>query len=245
MNRYYLYLLLSLSLVLGAISLQAQNVGIGNPNPLEKLHISGGNLRVDALASPDTNVVVSDIDGKIINLDAGSTGQVLTSQGAGRAPIWANAGATVPSSDKIHFLRLTGAPSVTVNTSSASSLTLLTHNFIPANDTVIFSFSAQGRISSTVVLSSQLHTYVFRVIVNGVNYQQVYCHLVHNGAASVTSAFLPTNFSFPVPVNPGSNNTITVQVLTLFTASGSQTLTYDTSAFTQFATSMIYDFQTN
>jgi hypothetical protein len=227
--------------------INAQNVGIGTTTPFEKLHVNG-NVQIDGLASSDSNVVLSNFDGKLINLNSGQAGEVLTSRGQGSAPIWAVPGAIPPppaDQSKIHFLALTGAPSVTCNTSSASSMTLLTHTFTPANDTVIFNFSSEGRVSSTVALAAQSHTYVFRVIVNGTNYRQTYFDVVHNGAGSVLSGFVPANFSMPVPVTAGVSNTISVQVLTLFTVSGSQTLTYDTSAFTQYATSTIYDFRTN
>jgi len=233
----------SIILILLCQHTNAQNVGIGTATPMEKLHISG-NVQIDGLASADTNVVLSNFDGKLINLNTGATGQVLTSQGAGRAPIWAAAGASTPIQDKIHFLALTGAPSVVCSSVSAGSLTLLTHTFTPVNDTVIFNFSSEGRVSGAS-LAPQSHTYVFRVILNGVNYRQTYAHVVHNGAGSVATGFVPANFSMPMPVNVGLANTIQVQILTLFTVSGTLTLTYDTSAFTQYATSTIYDFKTN
>jgi hypothetical protein len=240
----YIYAFIAFIFLVQINIAQGQNVGIGTATPMEKLHING-NIQVDGLASADTNVVLSNFDGKLINLNAGNAGEVLTSQGAGRAPIWAAAGAATPTQDKIHFMALTGAPSVACSPSSASTLTLLTHTFTPANDTVIFNFSSEGRISSTVTLAAQAHTYVFRVIVNGSSYRQTYFDLVHNGAGGVTSAFLPANFSMPVPVTAGASNTIQVQVITMFTISGTLTLTYDTSAFTQYATSTIYDFKTN
>ena len=51
----------------------AQNVGIGVATPTEKLHVAG-NLRLDNAFMPGN--------------DAGITGQVLVSQGAGVAPVW-------------------------------------------------------------------------------------------------------------------------------------------------------------
>ena len=192
--------------------------------------------------------MLSDVNGKLINLGPGNTGEVLTSQGAGVSPIWTAPGAITPAADKIHFNTLTNVPSIlstTVTNSSAPTLTLLTHNFTPTNDTVLFNFSSEGRLTSTVSLAAQPHTFVFRVIVNGTTYKQSYHHVVHNRAGATTSGFLPASFTIPVVVNPNVNNIIQVQVITIFTASGSITLTYDTSAFSQFAYSIVHDFKTN
>ncbi|MEM0998604.1 MAG: hypothetical protein AAGN35_16215 [Bacteroidota bacterium] len=84
MKRILLPLLLLLGLPLFSL---AQNVGIGITTPMEKLHVDGS-VRSNALASADTNVVVSDVNGTLINLAPGNSGQVLLSQGAGRAPQW-------------------------------------------------------------------------------------------------------------------------------------------------------------
>lgn len=92
MNKLLLPLLLLLVLFTGSI--QAQNVGIGTTTPLEKLHVNGL-IRTDPLASADSNVVLSDVNGTLINLGSGNSGQALLSQGPGRAPVWGNPPAPV------------------------------------------------------------------------------------------------------------------------------------------------------
>ena len=70
---------LCLLIVFGDL-VHAQNVGIGTSTPAQKLHVNG-NLRFDGALMPNGN--------------AGSTGQVLISQGPGVAPIWGPVGGLI------------------------------------------------------------------------------------------------------------------------------------------------------
>jgi hypothetical protein len=63
----------------------AQFVGIGTMNPMEKLHVAG-NLRVDGLLGVDTRLVAADVNGTLVEIVNGSTGQVLTQTVTG--PAW-------------------------------------------------------------------------------------------------------------------------------------------------------------
>ncbi len=67
----------------------AQNVGIGTATPLDKLHVVG-NVRVSSLAGVGTRIVSSDAVGTLLNVAAGTNGQVLTQTAGG--PVWQNAG---------------------------------------------------------------------------------------------------------------------------------------------------------
>jgi hypothetical protein len=66
-------------------SVHAQNVGIGVPIPLEKLHVAG-NVRVNNLSGVGTRMVGSDANGTLVNIAAGTNGQVLTQTAGG--PAW-------------------------------------------------------------------------------------------------------------------------------------------------------------
>src|ERR1019366_9159725 len=65
------------SLVLGGTGVDAVNLGIGMTNPAQTLDVAG-NVQFSGALMP--------------NALAGTSGEVLTSQGAGTAPIWAAAG---------------------------------------------------------------------------------------------------------------------------------------------------------
>ncbi|MBL7765061.1 MAG: collagen-like protein [Chitinophagaceae bacterium] len=53
------------------------NIGIGQPYPLERLHV-GGNIRATSLAGVGDRLVRSDANGTLQNIAAGTTGQILT-----------------------------------------------------------------------------------------------------------------------------------------------------------------------
>lgn len=74
------------AILLGGNWLSAQNVGIGTNTPLEKLHVVGGNLRVNNLAGVGVRIVGSDANGTLTIVAPGTNGQVLTQTGAG--PAW-------------------------------------------------------------------------------------------------------------------------------------------------------------
>jgi len=71
-------LLLQLALFMGWLA--GQNVGIGTSTPTERLHVAG-NLRLDNAFMPGNN--------------AGMSGQILRSAGAGVPPYWASVGGII------------------------------------------------------------------------------------------------------------------------------------------------------
>ena len=71
---------------------KAQNVGIGTNTPSEKLHVVGG-ARITSLNGGTYRLVQSDINGVLNNITDGTSGQFLTTSGAGMLS-WANGGYT-------------------------------------------------------------------------------------------------------------------------------------------------------
>lgn len=140
--------LLALAFTCSALSfLDAQNVGIGTASPLDKLHVAG-NVRVNGLAGVGIRMVGSDANGTLVNISAGTNGQVLTQTGGGPAlqPITAwlttgNAGlnggnTTTPGTN---FLGTTDAQNVDFRTNNLvrGRLSALGEFFIGAINTVL------------------------------------------------------------------------------------------------------------
>jgi len=225
----------------------SQNVGIGNSNPQDKLHVSGY-LRSDNLQSlADTVVILATPEGRIISLNAGTSGQVLTSQGTGLAPKWQTpaAGGTPSVTSKIHTKFLPALVSATVDNSSAPTVTLLNHTFTPINDTVILNFNASGWVTASTMATTPGHPFLFRMEVNGTTIKQVSAAPHRNTSSSADRGRLTVSYSYPVQVNPGVSNTVVIRILTLFTAAGSITMTFDPSTLSNSANLIIYDSPTN
>lgn len=134
MRHFRLFLLLSALLINGFAF--SQNVGIGISTPLQKLHVNG-NLRFDGALMPNGN--------------AGSTGQVLISQGAGVAPIWGPVGglittykntATRTTINSTAFIPITGL-SRTITLTSNAAVIISTYGSM---ETFSTSFGGSGAI---------------------------------------------------------------------------------------------------
>ncbi|MCS7027345.1 MAG: hypothetical protein NZ519_01145 [Bacteroidia bacterium] len=120
----------------------SQNVGIGTATPLERLDVSG-NLRFSGALMPGGN--------------AGTTGQILVSQGAGVAPIWS----TVAGS-QITSVSLSGYREGTTTTWSTVTGMTLTFTARATSAYVMFSASGYGYTNSM----SYVQFRVFNVTTN-------------------------------------------------------------------------------
>ncbi|MCP4439284.1 MAG: hypothetical protein GY810_10125 [Aureispira sp.] len=122
----------TLPLLLGAMSTNAQNVGIGTNTPTEKLHVNGG-VRIANLAGTNSRLVQSDATGVLSNVADGTAGQVLTTDGAGTIS-WTNSTATawgllgnVGTSDATNFLGTTDAQDMVFKTNNVENMRINTN----------------------------------------------------------------------------------------------------------------------
>lgn len=196
MKSYRIRFLLIACILFLCSSTFAQNVGIGTATPLDKLHVAGF-IRSNSLASIDSNIVLSDVNGRLINMNAGTSGQVLTSQGAGRAPAWGTASgstaidiykanATRTTINSTSFISITGL-SITVNLTTNAKLMISTYGSL---ETFSTSFSGSGCI-----------TQVFQ---NGVAIPDMFQTLDLNDAAGYSNSIGFWSMSNMVDLTPGS-----------------------------------------
>jgi hypothetical protein len=98
MRLSYNLSLLILSLISG-IPVYTQNVGIGVPNPLQKLHV-GGSIRADGLASAGTGMITTNANGDLLRTNfSGNVNDVLRGNGTFGAAATLPSGAMITSTN--------------------------------------------------------------------------------------------------------------------------------------------------
>lgn len=172
-------------LVLAALGLRAQNVGIGTSTPAEKLHVAGF-IRSNSLASADTNVVVSDVNGKLINLAPGTAGQVLKSQGPGRRPIWGPA----PGSVQVYGVFATRT---LINSAVFTQIGGLSQT-ITLSFPATVSITTYGSLETTSAFYGGSGT-ITQLFMNGVAVPNAFQTVDINDAAYVTNTIVPWSFT--------------------------------------------------
>jgi hypothetical protein len=223
--------------------LPAQNVGIGLAAPMDRLHVAGS-IRSAALASTDTSVTLADFNGRIIALPAGATGQVLTSQGPARAPRWATASGSAGGA--VYTAVLNTVTSATVSNLGSPALILLSKTITPVNDTVLVTFSANAIVTASTVPAAPLVHYGFQVRTGVFSLKEWWVHPHTNTAGlGINQGKLSVSFTYPVAVTPGTPVNINIFLRAQNTASGSQTIQFDTGAMWGSAALIIQDIATN
>jgi hypothetical protein len=177
--------LLAVWAMLSGIGVYAQNVGIGTSTPAEKLHVAGF-VRSNSLASADTNVVVSDINGKMINLAPGTAGQVLKSQGPGRRPVWGPA----PGSVQVYGVFATRT---LINSTAFIPIAGLSQTITLTSPATV-SITTYGSMETTSSFYGGSGT-ITQLFNNGVAIPNAFQTVDINDAAYVTNTIMPWSFT--------------------------------------------------
>lgn len=156
------------------------NVGVGTANPLQKMHIVG-NLRFDGALMPAGN--------------AGTTGQVLVSQGAGTPPVWQSLGNLI-SNYKVSATR------TLINSTSFIQITGLTQTVVLTSNAQVM-ISTYGSLETTSTLNGGSGTIV-QVFNNGVAIPDMFQTTDVNDGAGFTGTIAHWTMTNMLTLTPGS-----------------------------------------
>lgn len=156
------------------------NVGIGVSAPAEKLHVNG-NLRFDGALMP--------------NGSAGTSGQLLISQGPGTAPAWAPIGGVISNYKNTPTRTLISSTAFTQITGLSRSITLTT------NADVIISTFGSIETTSGVNGGSQAIIQVFN---NGVAISDLFQTIDVQDAGAFVNTIAPWSMMNSVSLTPGT-----------------------------------------
>lgn len=165
------------------------NLGIGTTSPSQKLDVVG-NVQFSQALMPNAN--------------AGTSGQVLISQGANTAPIWNS-----PYGGNIQYAK--GTTDITMNSTTFADMTDMTITFTPKHNVVFLNFSAAG----DMVASGAAMAYCsFKIVKDGTD-------VANAGTGSLTTDYddytgtataWNAHFTmFPINVTVGVQTTIKIQ----------------------------------
>ncbi|MEW6773463.1 MAG: hypothetical protein AB1304_05635 [Bacteroidota bacterium] len=179
----------------GIVSLNGSNFGVGTSAPAQRLDVSG-NVQFSGALMPSGN--------------AGTSGQILTSQGPGLPPVWQTPASIPLYGNNAQSVKLTGM----VNTTSTSWVNMpgMSITMTPQHNKVFIFASVAARLTDNSGMAQYgLATMYIRILVNGVEQAISKCVLTDyddaNGGVTGGSAAISG-----VPVNVTIGSPITVQL---------------------------------
>jgi hypothetical protein len=134
------------------------------------------------------------------NNNAGTTGQILQSQGAAAAPIWSNPSRTYS---------VTGTTDATCTSATWVLCPQMTYIFTPMKNTVNLAFSASGYGYTNSMAYVAFRARVNATVIKG-TMEKIQSYF-DDGWNSYTITTWSASLILPVTVNPGVPNTIDVQ----------------------------------
>lgn len=179
----------------GIVSLNGNNFGVGTTAPAQRLDVSG-NIQFSGALMPSGN--------------AGTSGQILTSQGPGLPPVWQTPASIPLYGNNAQSVKLTSM----VNTTSTSWVNMpgMSITMTPQHNKVFIFASVAARLTDNSGMAQYgMATMYIRILVNGVEQAISKCVLTDydnaNGVVTGGSAAISG-----VPVNVTIGSPITVQL---------------------------------
>jgi len=169
------------------------NVGIGTQTPQKTLHVNGS-LQVVNELNVGGNATTAG--------SAGTTGQILTSNGAGAAPTWKTLNTSSGTISSANYVQGTTEATVTVgNTADVPGVTLTVT--VPAGMTQTFLFTILGYATNfpSGGVSSQG---VFSLLQNNVKISSAYTTKIGSGGGGLNDLPVPVTFLKSVTLTAGT-----------------------------------------
>ncbi len=180
----------------GVLSVNGTNIGVGTTSPAQRLDVAG-NVRFSGALMPAGN--------------AGTSGQILTSQGPGLAPVWQTPASIPLYGNNAQSVKLTTMQSTT--SGSWANIPGMSITMTPTHNRVYIFASVAGRLTDNTGMAQfgQAAMYI-RILVNGVEQAISKCIITDyddmNGVIAGGSAAIA---GVPVTVTIGSPITVQLQ----------------------------------
>lgn len=206
------------------------DVGIGINSPQGALDVTSSN---NGILIPRVILTAANVQAPVVNPAGGALPQgtlVYNTNSSGTVPndvtpgfyYWNNTNWTrLGNENKTRYYTAIGTTNSTFNIGSVSTLVpQMTISLVPTGTTVMVNFNASGRVGSNALSDPTVEglPVAFRLLLDGVVVTTFFT--IANGAISTSGfGYWDINFNLPVTVQPGVNQTISVEYQQISTGS--------------------------